>query len=160
MSVRGKPGSINLSVLHAWISLSTLRFVWFLQRVGEEWWNSNRMGQVCWCSCCSVSYLLILVEKIFNKILFLEAAIQAWYEEEHTWEMKLEVFLFELHNFRSTVYFILELLPKVNSLAHNLFNAYNLLIWKYVISPNGTLYGSWLTCTVCVLLWQRTSLRR
>ena len=36
--------------------------------------------------------------------------------------MKVKVFPFELHNFWYVVYFILELLSKLNSLAHNLFD--------------------------------------
>ena len=42
--------SVSVTVSHIWIFLSTLCFLWFLQRWGEEWRNSNRMGQGCWCS--------------------------------------------------------------------------------------------------------------
>ena len=40
--------SVNVSVSHAWIFL--LRFVWLWQSEREEWRNSNRMLQGCWCS--------------------------------------------------------------------------------------------------------------
>ena len=46
---------VNLSVLHAWIFSLTSGFLWFSQRGGEEWRNSNRMGEGCW---CSIDYFL------------------------------------------------------------------------------------------------------
>ena len=53
---------VNVSVWHAWIFLSTSAFVWFLQRGGKEWRNSNRIGEGCWYS-CGYFLPLILVEK-------------------------------------------------------------------------------------------------
>ena len=42
---------VNVSVSHARPQIS----LWFSQKGGEEWKNSNRMGQRCWCSCDCVS---------------------------------------------------------------------------------------------------------
>ena len=53
---------VNVSVWHAWIFLSTSDFIWFLQRGGKEWRNSNRIGEGCWYS-CGYFLPLILVEK-------------------------------------------------------------------------------------------------
>ena len=60
--------SVNVTVSYAWIFLSTTGFLWFLQRRGKDWQNSNRMGLGCWCSGAV-------------KIQPSEAAIQGWYEK-------------------------------------------------------------------------------
>ena len=45
--------SVNVSVSHAWIFLSTSGFfmVFTDRKGGEEWRNSNRIGRWCWSSC-------------------------------------------------------------------------------------------------------------
>ena len=101
--------SVIVTVSHAWIFLSTSDFLWFLQKRGEEWRTSNRMGQGCWCSCAI-------------KLRHSEVAIQGWYEKKLTWGMKLKVFAIELRNFWYIIYFILELLSKLNYFAYNLLD--------------------------------------
>ena len=45
----------------------------------------------------------------------------------YVWEMKPRVLPFELRNFCQIIYFIVDLLSKVNSFAYNLFDVNNLL---------------------------------
>ena len=75
--------SFNKSVSHARIFLPNSGFVWFLQRGWDEWQNSNRIGQGCWCwwqgcwcSCDCVSSSINSVEKSGS-------GNQAWYEKQY-----------------------------------------------------------------------------
>ena len=82
--------SVTVNVSHASIFLSTSGFLLFLQRGGEEWRNSNRMGEGCWCS-CGYFLPLILVEKSLVKLRPSNTTIQVRHEKWHTWRMKQSV---------------------------------------------------------------------
>ena len=80
--------------------------------------------------------------------------------------MKLKVFPFELHNFWYIVYFIIELLAKVNfftfdMLAESAWSKHIICLSRHkLFHHDGILYQSWLAFTVSLLLSQRKSLHR
>ena len=66
---------VNVSVLPARPQV----FYDFYRKEKEEWQNSNRTGQGCWCSCDCVSSHHILVEKSVVEHRTSEAAMLGWY---------------------------------------------------------------------------------
>ena len=111
---------VSVSISHAWIFLSTLGFLWFLQGEGEELRNFNRMGDRCWCSC---GYFLpsYLVEKSVVKLTF--GSINSGEIWKITYmRNKTRSVSFQFRNFWEIVYFIHERLSELNSLACNLLD--------------------------------------
>ena len=112
----------------------------------------------------SVSYAWIFLSTLFflwffYVLVLLNSNLQKQQSKGDTWGMKLKVFPFELRNFWCIVYFILELLSKLNSFEYNLLDVICLSRNK-LFQHDGILYPSWLAFTVCLLLSQRTSLHR
>ena len=72
---------MNVSDSHAWVFLSTSGFLCFLQRIADEWRNSNGMRESVGNVLVVIFSLLILVEKSVVKLQPLEPAIQGGYEK-------------------------------------------------------------------------------
>ena len=112
----------------------------------------------------SVSYAWIFLSTLFflwffYVLVLLNSNLQKQQSKGDTWGMKLKVFPFELRNFWCIVYFILELLSKLNSFEYNLLDVICISRNK-LFQHDGILYPSWLAFTVYLLLSQRTSLHR